>query len=117
MKPTLLPYQRHAILCCGKNCGENISLFRYLKKRLADEGLYTNDSTTVRINKATCLGVCCEGPIMVVHPEGVWYCRLDEAAIDRIIDEHFKAGRVVENLCFHVAADQEDERVEEAGKG
>ncbi len=103
MKPTLLPYQYHAIMCCGKNCGENLALFRYLKKRLADEGLYNTDSTTVRINKAACLGVCCEGPIMVVHPAGIWYCHLDETAIDRIITEHFIDGQVVDAYCFHEA--------------
>ncbi|MBL4775769.1 MAG: NAD(P)H-dependent oxidoreductase subunit E [Mariprofundus sp.] len=107
LKPNILPYQRHAIMCCGKSCGGNLPLFRYLKKRLADRGLYTDESTTVRVNKAGCLGVCCEGPIMVVYPEGVWYCQLDEVAIDRIIEEHFIGHQVVEDLCFHGLMDRE----------
>ncbi len=97
-KPEIPLYRRHAILCVGKSCGENMPLLRYLKDRLAAEGL---DSSEVRANRAGCFGVCEQGPIMVVYPEGVWYCRLDEAAIDRIIEEHFKGGRIVEEFCFH----------------
>jgi len=102
-KPTIPPYKRHAIMCCGKSCGENLPLLNYLKKRVADAGLTMGDPDAVRVNRAGCLGVCCEGPIMVVHPEGVWYCRLDEAGIDRIVEEHFKGGQVVESLAFHQA--------------
>ena len=96
MKPTLAPYKYHALMCCGNNCGENLPLFHYLKERLAE-------NPEVRVNRAGCLEVCMEGPIMVVHPDGVWYCHLNEAAIDRIVDEHFGQGRVVEELAFHIS--------------
>lgn len=102
IKPTLMPYGRHAIMCCGNSCGENVLLFNYLKEALAAAGLATGDAGGVRANRAGCLGVCMEGPIMVVYPEGVWYCHLNEAAIDRIIEEHFRQGRVVEELAFHM---------------
>jgi (2Fe-2S) ferredoxin len=32
---------------------------------------------------------------MVVYPEGVWYFGLNEAATDRIVEEHFRNGQVV----------------------
>lgn len=98
-KPKVAPYQRHAILCAGKKCDpeEKRELMQYLKKRLLEEGL----DTEVRANRGGCLGVCEQGAIMVVYPEGVWYCRLDKDGIERVIDEHFKQGRVVEDLQFH----------------
>lgn len=96
-KPVIAPYKQHVMLCCGKHCNEDRSLMQYLKQRLTEEGL-----VDVRANRAGCLGVCVQGPVMVVHPEGVWYCNLDEAGIDRIIEEHLKNGRVVEDLAFHV---------------
>jgi (2Fe-2S) ferredoxin len=83
-------------MCCGNSCGENLPLFNYLKERLAG-------NPAIRVNRAGCFEVCMEGPIMVVHPDGVWYCHLNEAAIDRIIDEHFGQGKVVEELAFHKA--------------
>jgi (2Fe-2S) ferredoxin len=46
-----------------------------------------------------CLSPCNLGPTMVVYPEGIWYCELSAAAIDRIVDEHFVGGRVVEEYA------------------
>ena len=100
-KPIMMPYKTHAIMCCGKSCGENLPLLNYMKKKVIDEGLIVGDPNAVRVNRAGCLGVCAEGPIMVVYPEGVWYCNLDEIANDRIVEEHFKGGKVVEAFCFH----------------
>jgi (2Fe-2S) ferredoxin len=37
----------------------------------------------------------------VVYPEGTWYNRLDEAAIDRIVDQHLVQGEEVAELVFH----------------
>lgn len=100
-KPMMMPYKRHAIMCCGKSCGENLPLLNYLKDRVVEAGLVVGDPDAVRVNRAGCLGVCVEGPVMVVYPEGVWYCNLNESAIDRIIEEHFRGGRVVEAFAFY----------------
>jgi (2Fe-2S) ferredoxin len=102
-KPVIEPYRRHVMLCCGKKCepeGDR-ALFQYLKQRIAEEGLESGDAA-VRANRAGCLGVCVQGPIMVVYPDGVWYCNLNRENIDRIIEEHFKQGKIVESLAFHV---------------
>ena len=101
MKPTMMPYKRHAIMCCGKSCGENMPLLNYLKNSVIEKGLVVGDPNAVRVNRAGCLGVCAGGPIMVVYPDGVWYCNLDEAAIDRIVEEHFIHGRPVEAYQFY----------------
>lgn len=98
----ITPHTRHVLMCCGKSCGENIPLLKSLKAKIAAAGLDTGDDT-VRVNRAGCLGVCEQGPIMVVHPEGVWYCDLDESKLDRIVEEHFKQGVAVAELAFHGA--------------
>ncbi|PIQ39520.1 MAG: ferredoxin [Thalassolituus sp. CG17_big_fil_post_rev_8_21_14_2_50_53_8] len=100
-KPMMMPYKRHAIMCCGKSCGENLPLLNYLKDQVAAAGLVVGDPDAVRVNRAGCLGVCVEGPVMVVYPEGVWYCNLNQSAIDRIIEEHFRGGTVVEEFAFY----------------
>ncbi|MDX8404121.1 MAG: NAD(P)H-dependent oxidoreductase subunit E [Mariprofundaceae bacterium] len=102
-KPTLMPYKWHAIMCAGKACGENMPLLNYLKERVIEAGLIADDSDAVRVNRAGCLGVCEQGPIMVVYPGGVWYCRLTEEKIDRIIEEHFKQGKAVKEFTFHIS--------------
>jgi len=95
------PYAKHAIMCVGKSCGENMPLLKYIKQRMVEEGLDMGDDA-VRVNRAGCLGVCEQGPIMVVYPEGVWYANLDEEKVDEIIDKHLKGGQPIQTLAFHV---------------
>jgi len=103
-RPKIEPYRYHAMLCCGKQCEPEgyTSLIQHLKQSVAQEGLDIGKDS-VRVNRAGCLGVCQQGPIMVVYPDGVWYCNLNRENIDRIIDEHFRQGKIVEELVFHVA--------------
>ena len=100
MKPTLVDYQRHVLLCAGKHCdpGGERALWRYFKEALDRKGV---GGARVRANRAGCLGVCTQGAIMCVYPEAVWYCAVDEEAVDRIIDQHLIGGEVVESLVFH----------------
>jgi len=35
------------------------------------------------------------------QPDGTWYYNLSEANLDRIVSEHLKNGRIVEDLIFH----------------
>jgi len=98
---TISPYKYHAVMCVGKSCGENIPLLKYMKEAVAQAGLSEGEAS-VRVNRAGCLGVCTQGPIMVVYPEGVWYAGLDEAKIDKIIESHFLGGKPVEEWVFHV---------------
>ncbi len=97
---SISPYKRHVIMCVGKSCGENMPLLKYMKEAVAKAGLAEGE-LAVRVNRAGCLGVCKQGPIMVVHPEGVWYADLDEAKVDTIIESHFKQGKPVDAWVFH----------------
>jgi len=99
-KPKINSYKRHAMMCVGKSCGENMPLLKSLKAKVTAAGLDTGE-TAVRVNRAGCLGVCEQGPIMVVHPEGVWYYGLTEEKLDRIVDEHFKQDKPVLDFTFH----------------
>jgi NADH:ubiquinone oxidoreductase subunit F (NADH-binding) len=47
-----------------------------------------------------CHGMCEMGPIVVVYPEGTFYCRVSAADVDEIIEEHLYKGRVVERLLY-----------------
>lgn len=57
------------------------SLLQYISEEAADRGLDVAVSTTA------CLNVCTEGPVMVIHPNNLWYGRVDsEDAVDEILD-------------------------------
>jgi (2Fe-2S) ferredoxin len=55
-------------------------LLQYLENEIVDRGLDAQVSST------GCLKVCDRGPAMVVYPGGTWYGRINEEALDAILD-------------------------------
>ena len=96
-------YSRHVMICTGSYCSPSRSgraLYALLASLLQREGLLFGP-TRVKRSEAPCLGVCSAGPILVVYPEGIWYSGVSPALLQRIVVEHLKEGRVVEDAVFH----------------
>ena len=105
--PPMSPYARHVFICTGPYCTDETTarrIYRLLSQKLGDLGDYANP-VRVKRGVTSCLGVCIGGPLLAVYPEGIWYHHVDEAALDRIIEEHLRHNRPVEELIFHRLAD------------
>jgi (2Fe-2S) ferredoxin len=101
--PEMEPYARHVLVRSGSFCNENRAgrvIYARLASLLQREGLLFGP-TRVKRSEAPCLGVCVGGPIVAVYPEGVWYAGVTLELLERIVCEHLKAGRVVEDAVFH----------------
>ena len=85
-------------VCAGTTCNAfgRVALSDALTAELDQRGL----SDKVRVVLTGCHGLCQEGPIVVVHPQGVFYPRLKAADIAEIVETSVVGEGVVERLLY-----------------
>ena len=47
-----------------------------------------------------CFGLCENGPICIVYPEGAFYSHIKVDDVPRIVSEHLVKGRIVADLLY-----------------
>jgi (2Fe-2S) ferredoxin/predicted O-methyltransferase YrrM len=102
------PFRHHIFVCTQEkpegvtSCPGNGSLrvLRTLERELGSQGL----DNEVQVTTSGCLGLCDDGPIMIVYPEGVWYHKVQEEDVPEIVDSHLRFGRVVSRLVWSDSA-------------
>jgi len=55
----------------------------------------------VQLTTCGCMGVCDEGPTMVVYPAGVWYRKVQASDVSEIVATHLQGGRPIERLVWN----------------
>src|ERR1700682_3765863 len=102
-QPQVEPYSRHVLVCTGNFCSPDPrgrQLYSLLSELLQRENLLFGPQRVKR-GETPCLGVCSNGPVVVVYPEGIWYAEVTPALLERIVVEHLKQGNPVEEAIFH----------------
>ncbi|MFL5498852.1 MAG: (2Fe-2S) ferredoxin domain-containing protein [Gemmatimonadaceae bacterium] len=102
-KPQMEPYARHVLVCTGGFCSPDRrgrELYSMLAELLQREDLLFGPRRVKR-GETPCLGVCSDGPIVVVYPEGTWYANVTPSLLERIVVEHLKNGKPVAEAIFH----------------
>jgi len=57
----------------------------------------------VQLTTCGCMGLCDEGPMMVVYPAGIWYRRVQPSDVAEIVSTHLRDGKAVERLIWNDA--------------
>ena len=103
MRAQMEAYSRHVLVCTGNFCSPDRrgrQIYSLLASLLEREDLLFGPQRVKR-GETPCLGVCSEGPIVVVYPEGIWYSAVTPQLLERIVVEHLKHGKPVEEAIFH----------------
>jgi len=70
----------------------------------------------VQLTTCGCMGLCDEGPVMVVYPAGVWYRRVQPADVSEIVGTHLHDGKPVDRLVWNDAPAMQAMSVEHGEK-
>jgi NADH-quinone oxidoreductase subunit F len=54
----------------------------------------------VRVVQTGCRGFCAMGPVMIIYPEGTFYCQVHVEDVPEIVEETLVKGRVVQRLTY-----------------
>lgn len=100
---SIVPAQKRRVLVCmGGPCNAAgaAPIWGHLRNEQKRLSLRTSGDGMMSA-KTSCLGPCSLAPVLQVWPEGTLYGGVDEAGVDRIVQEHLLGGRIVEALAYH----------------
>jgi len=93
-----MPHITNVMICTCTNCISNgaLDIRDSLDSEIARQGL----ADDVLVVPTGASGLCVNGPILVVQPEGIFYQRLKTKDVPNLVEEHFLKGRPVKKLMY-----------------
>jgi 3-hydroxy-5-methyl-1-naphthoate 3-O-methyltransferase len=98
------PFRFHLFVCTQQKpegvpscpAGGSFAVLDALDHEVQARGLDNN----VQLTTCGCMGLCDDGPVMVVYPAGVWYRRLHASDVSEIVSTHLREGKPVDRLVW-----------------
>jgi len=98
-------FRAHVLVCGGTGCVSSGS--KKIQEALIDELAKQNIDKEIKVVETGCHGFCEMGPIVIVYPEGTFYCRVEVKDIPELVAEHLVKGRIVQRLLFKAPVTEE----------
>ena len=96
-KKALAPKTR-ILVCESTGCASSKSA--EIRAALEEEVVRLGLSDRVKVGFTGCHGFCQKGPIVVVEPEGIFYCQVKLSDAKDIAESHIAAGEPVKRLFY-----------------
>ena len=94
----------HVLICGGTGCTSSGSnkIIDAFNENIKANGL----EEEIKVVQTGCFGLCALGPVVIVHPDGTFYSRVEADDVAEIVTEHLLKGRVVERLVYKDGAEE-----------
>lgn len=91
-------YRSHVLICGGTGCVASGSpaVIEAFQEEIQKQKL----DKEIKIVQTGCHGLCELGPIVIIYPEGAFYCRVKKEDVPELVEEHLIKGRIVERLLY-----------------
>jgi (2Fe-2S) ferredoxin len=98
-------YRANVLVCAGTSCESSGSrgTLAAMQAEVVRRGLQDE----VRVVETGCRGFCAMGPVMIVYPEGIFYCQVKPSDVAEIVEETLVKGRVVQRLVYEAPETQQ----------
>jgi NADH-quinone oxidoreductase subunit F/NADP-reducing hydrogenase subunit HndC len=98
-------FRSHVLVCGGTGCASSNSA--KIKEQFESKIEEMSLDKEVQVISTGCFGLCEEGPIVVVYPEGAFYNKMTVEKVDRIVEEHLYKGRLVKEYLYEDSIDED----------
>src|SRR3989339_1325378 len=101
----MIKIRTQLMLCGGTGCHStgSIAVKEAINNELKRRGLHEE----IQVVETGCNGFCAVGPVLLVHPEGIFYQKLILDEIPKLVEEHFLKGRPYKKLQYVEPASKE----------
>ena len=93
-------YRANVLICGGTGCQASGSA--EVLGALNQEINRRNLSREIRVVQTGCRGFCAMGPVLIIYPEGIFYCQVQPRDMQSIVEETLVKGRVIGRLTYKV---------------
>ncbi|MGB9104988.1 MAG: methyltransferase dimerization domain-containing protein, partial [Terriglobales bacterium] len=101
------PFRFHLFLCTQQKpegvpscpASGSFAVLDALDREIRARGL----NSDVQLTTCGCMGLCDEGPVMVVYPAGAWYRHVRPSDVGEIVGTHLRDGKPVDRLLWNDA--------------
>jgi len=93
-----MAFRSHILVCAGTGCVScgSFKIGAAIEREIVKRGL----SQEVHVVNTGCQGFCAEGPVLIVQPDGVFYCGITDRDVPTLVEEHLLKGRPVAKLMY-----------------